>query len=144
MPVAQPRPTGAIATLARTGRPQVVSATGGTLDVETGPAAPGFNPIDLLHASLAACLVLSARIAASELGLLDRLASVRAEAGGTKAADDPSRLGRLTIAMTLEGRLDDEERRAILHRAEAICTVSNTLRQPPELTLSEAGPGHPA
>ena len=57
------RPTGATATLGRTGFPHVTSTTGGTLDIVTGPSQPGFNPLDLLYASLAACLAMSARMA---------------------------------------------------------------------------------
>ena len=70
---ARPRPTGAKAVLGRTGFPHVTSVTGGEIDIVTSPSQPGFNPLDLLYSSLSACLVLSARMAASQLGILDRI-----------------------------------------------------------------------
>ncbi len=60
------RPVGASAVLGRTGFPHVTSATGGEIDIVTSPSQPGFNPLDLLYSSLSACLVLSARMAASQ------------------------------------------------------------------------------
>ncbi|MBB5751627.1 OsmC family protein [Prosthecomicrobium pneumaticum] len=130
------RPTGATATLGRTGHPEVVSVTGGALTVVTRPAEPGFNPLDLLYASVSACLVLSARIAASELGLLDRFESARAEVTGRKAADDPARIERFDILLTVEGALDAAERAALIERAERICTVSNTLKAAPAFVVN--------
>ncbi|TIS71407.1 MAG: OsmC family peroxiredoxin, partial [Mesorhizobium sp.] len=59
------RATGACAVLPPGGLPAVTTPTGGTVDVVTAVSAPGFNPLDLLYASLAACMVLSARIAAT-------------------------------------------------------------------------------
>ena len=63
------RPIGATATLGKTGYPAIRSVTGGELEIVTGPTQPGFNPLDLLLASLAACMSMSARIAAREIGL---------------------------------------------------------------------------
>src|SRR6478735_1862094 len=70
------RPIGATAVLGRLGHPQVTSETKGSVDVVTGASEVGFNPLDLMFSSLAACLVLSARIAASKLGMLDRFREV--------------------------------------------------------------------
>src|SRR6478752_10303538 len=69
---AKARQTGATAVLGRTGFPHVVSLTGGEISVVTAPSQAGFNPLDLLYASLSACLVLSARMAASQMGVLDK------------------------------------------------------------------------
>ncbi len=129
----KPRQTGASAVLARNGHPVVTSATGGELTVVTRPSEAGFNPLDLLYASLAACLVLSARIAASELGVLDRLAEVRAGVTGDKAADSPSRIGRFHIEIEVDGDFDAATRADIIAAAERICTVSNTLKGRPIL-----------
>ncbi|TGR35828.1 OsmC family peroxiredoxin, partial [Mesorhizobium sp. M1C.F.Ca.ET.195.01.1.1] len=54
------RVTGATAVLQPGSLPVVTTPTGGTVDVVTQVSAPGFNPLDLLYASLAACMVLSA------------------------------------------------------------------------------------
>ena len=66
------RPTGATAKLGRIGQPAVTSVTGGELTVVSAPSQPGFNPLDLLYASLSACIVLSARIAASTSASVSR------------------------------------------------------------------------
>ena len=133
------RPVGATATLGRMGAPSVTSATGGTLPVVTGASEPGFNPLDLLYASLSACLVLSARIATSRLGVLDRLTSVTAEVTGDKAHDGPSRVEKFHIRFDIQGDLDLATRQAIATAAEGeICTVSNTLQGAPAFSMTLA------
>lgn len=132
------RPTGATATLGRTGFPHVVSATGGVLDIATGATQPGFNPLDLLYASLSACLAMSARIAASQMGVLDRITEIAAAVSGTKAAEGPTRVQAFDIAFTIRGDIDAETRAAIARTAEEICTVSNTLRQRPDFSTTIA------
>ncbi|OQP86491.1 ABC transporter ATP-binding protein [Rhizobium rhizosphaerae] len=123
------RPTGASATLGRTGFPTIVSATGGRLDIKTGVEEAGFNPLDLLYASLSACLAMSARSAAVELGLRDRLSEITVDVRGVKAPDDPARVTHFEIDMHLTGDLDAQTKQAIAHRAEeSLCTVSNTLK----------------
>src|SRR4051794_37288816 len=126
--VVKTRNTGAHAELARHGQPVVTSVTGGTVEIVTRPSEPGFNPLDLLYASLSACLVLSARIAASEQGLLDRVERFEARVTGTKAAELPSRVAAFHIEMLVDGDLKDTEKDALVAAAETICTVSNTLK----------------
>lgn len=130
------REVGATARLGRLGRPEIETPTGGTLNVVTAVSEPGFNPIDLLYSSLAACLVLSARIAASRLGVLDRLKNVSAEVTGEKSEGEPARITRFDMRLTIAGDFDNETRSAIAHQAEDICTVSNTLRGNAEFHLS--------
>ncbi|MBP1857749.1 OsmC family protein [Rhizobium herbae] len=134
------RPTGATAVLARTGFPHVTSATKGEIHIVTGPSQPGFNPIDLLYASLSACLTMSARIAASQMGVLDRVSEIIAEVTGEKAAEGLSRVQTFTIAFTIRGDIDDDTRRAIARAAEEeICTVSNTIRGNPDFSTTVSG-----
>jgi uncharacterized OsmC-like protein len=134
------RVVGAEAVLGRTGFPHVTSATGGEIDIVTGPSQPGFNPLDLLYASLAACLVLSARMAASRLGVLEKLSEVNAKVTGEKAGEGLSRVEKFTIAFTLTGDIDEATRKAIVHAAEdEICTVSNTIRGNPQFETVIAG-----
>lgn len=128
----RPRETGATATLQRGGKPRILSVTGGELDVAIRPSEPGFNPLDLLYASLSACLVLSARAAASELGMLDRFTAAKATVTGEKAPDDPSRVARFLISFIISGDFSAAEHAALTKRAEEICTVSNTLKTTPE------------
>lgn len=127
------RTTGASAVLPPGGLPVVMTPTGGAVDVVTAVSAPGFNPLDLLYSSLAACMVLSARIAANRLGVADRLGEVRAEVSGEKAKDEPSRIETFTIKLEIAGDLDVATKERILADAEDICTVSNTLRGAPLL-----------
>ncbi|WP_416065439.1 OsmC family protein [Rhizobium sp. ZK1] len=137
---ARPRPTGANAVLGRTGFPHVTSVTGGEIDIVTSPSQPGFNPLDLLYSSLSACLVLSARMAASQLGILDKITEITADVTGEKAAEGLSRVVKFNIAFSIKGDIDEETRRKIAHMAEdEICTVSNTIRGTPEFATTISG-----
>jgi uncharacterized OsmC-like protein len=122
------RAIGAKAALKGKELPVVTSETGGELNIVTSVSEPGFNPLDLLYASLSACIVLSARIAASRLGVADKLAEVRVHVTGEKAHDEPSRVARFNIDIEIDGDLDQATRHRIVETAEEICTVSNTLR----------------
>ncbi|RWQ40871.1 MAG: OsmC family peroxiredoxin [Mesorhizobium sp.] len=133
------RPTGAVAVLSPGSLPVVTTPTGGMVDIVTGASAPGFNPLDLLYASVAACMVLSARIAATRMGVAASLGEVRADVSGEKAAGDVSRIGQLTITLDISGDLDEATKQRIVEDAETICTVSNTLRETPELVTTLAG-----
>lgn len=130
------RKTGALATLGRNGHPHLETPTGGELSVVTGASDPGFNPLDLLYASLAACMVLSARIAASEMGVLNRFEGVQAHVAGEKSDEEPSRITRFDVRLTIRGDFDEDTKLAIAHRAKEICTVSNTLRGDARFTLA--------
>ena len=129
------RPIGAKASLGRTGYPSIRSATGGELQIVTGPTQAGFNPLDLLLASLAACMSMSARIAARELGFLDTFAGLEVDVSGEKSADEPSRFVGFTVRMTFHGEMPSEQQWLIARRAEEICTVSNSLAVHPQLLL---------
>lgn len=133
------RVTGALAVLPPAGLPVVTTPTGGAVDVVTGVSAAGFNPLDLLYASVAACMVLSARIAATRLGVAASLGEVRADVSGEKADGDVSRVGRISITLDISGDLDEATKQRIVEDAETICTVSNTLRAAPELYTTLAG-----
>jgi uncharacterized OsmC-like protein len=130
------RQQGATAMIARRGAATVRSDTGGEMALAGGVAEAGFSPLDLLFASVAGCLVVSARIAAGEMGILDRLGEARATVRGRKAADLPGRVERLDVEFEVSGDFDDATRKAIIARAEELCTVSNTLKRPPEFAVA--------
>lgn len=132
------RPIGATATLGKTGYPAIRSMTGGELEIVTGSTQPGFNPLDLLLASLAACMSMSARIAAREFGLAHSFEGVGVAVRGEKAADQPSRFIGFTVEFLFLGALDLEQQQAIAFRAEEICTVSNSLAARPTLVIGNA------
>lgn len=134
------RPMGASAVIGRTGFPHITSATGGEIQIVTGPSQAGFNPLDLLYASLAGCLTISARLVASELGVMDKISTITAAVSGEKAKDGLSRVERFDIILTIAGDIDDETRRAIASKAEhEICTVSNTLSANPTFATTVLG-----
>ena len=134
------RETGATSVLGVRGRATLRTVTGGELEVVTGVSEAGFNPLDLLYSSLAACLVLSARIAASNLGILDKITEITADVTGEKAPDGLSRVQKFNIAFSIKGDIDDETRQKIAHLAEdEICTVSNTIRGNPEFSSVVTG-----
>jgi uncharacterized OsmC-like protein len=130
------RETGATATLKRNGHPQLSTPTGGALSVVTAASEPGFNPLDLLYSSLAACLVLSARIAASQMGVLDRFEKAEARVNGEKSEGEAARIIRFEVRLTISGAFDEEMKQTIAHKAEDICTVSNTLRGDAEFNVT--------
>lgn len=132
------RPTGATATMGRSGFPKVTSRTGGEIEIRTGASEAGFNPLDLIYASVSACLAMSARIAASKLGLLDRLEGVTVNVSGEKAPDEPSRIARFDILFDIRGAFDADTREEIARLAEEICTISNTIANQPVLSISLA------
>ena len=134
------RPTGATAKMGRSGSPHVASATGGEIDIKTGASEAGFNPLDLLYASLSACLAISARMAASKLGVLDRLTDVIVLVTGEKAPDEPSRVARFDIDIQIVGDFDEATRNEIARLAETeICTVSNTINSQPDFAVTVRG-----
>ncbi|RVC57018.1 OsmC family peroxiredoxin, partial [Mesorhizobium sp. M2A.F.Ca.ET.046.02.1.1] len=116
------RNAGALAVMPLGGLPTITTPTGGMVDVVTQVSAPGFSPLDLLYASLAACMVLSARIAATRLGVADRLGEVRADVTGEKAKEEPSRVETFTVRLEITGDLDAATKKRILADAEDICT----------------------
>ncbi|MCX8293032.1 OsmC family protein [Phyllobacterium sp. 0TCS1.6A] len=126
------RAVGAQTAMAPGRLPVVTSDTGGVLDIVTAVSEPGFSPLDLIYASLSACIALSARMAAARLGVAERLGEVRVRVTGEKAADEPSRVERFIIEIEIDGQLDDETKHRIVEAAEEICTISNTLRGAPQ------------
>lgn len=128
------RETGAVAEMPEGQLPVITTPTGGKVELVTSVSQPGFNPLDLIYASVAACMALSARIAAGKLGLREKLADVRVEVKGDKTHESPSSIERFHIAFHFDGDLSAEEKRHIAELAEEICTVSNTLRSNPALT----------
>jgi uncharacterized OsmC-like protein len=129
------RSIGATATLGKSGYPAIRSETGGELQIVTGSSEPGFNPLDLLLASLAACMSMSARIAVRELGLAHSFEGVEVTVSGEKTKDGPFRFVAFIVRMDFHGALDLEQQQAIAHRAEEICTVSNSLAVRPTLLI---------
>ncbi|MGO1161917.1 OsmC family protein [Brucella pseudogrignonensis] len=129
------RETGAVAEMPHGKLPTITTRTGGTVEIVTSVSQPGFNPLDLIYASVAACMALSARIAATKLDLREKLNDVRVEVKGDKAHEGPSRIERFDITFHFDGDLTEDEKHHLAEMAEQICTVSNTLRGDPQFDL---------
>jgi uncharacterized OsmC-like protein len=130
------RATGAHAVAPRVGHGEVVSATGAKLELSSALSTPGYSPVDLIYAAVAGCLALSARIAASELHVLDQFVEARVKVIGRKAKEPPRRITHFDIAIEIVGDFDDEMRQALIERAEELCTVSNTFRDGPAFVVN--------
>jgi len=130
------RATGARAVAPLVGHGEVVSATGAKIDLSSALSAPGYSPVDLLYAAVAGCLALSARIAASEMHLLDQFVEARVAVTGRKALEPPRRISHLDVTIEIEGDFDEATKQALIERAEELCTVSNTLKGSPVFVVN--------
>jgi uncharacterized OsmC-like protein len=131
------RATGATSVVERVGHGTVTSATGATIEMSAALSSPGYSPVDLMYAAVAGCLALSARIAASEMHVLDRFLSARVTVKGRKAVPPERRISHLDIGIEIEGDFDDATRAALIERAEQLCTVSNTLKNKPAFVVDD-------
>lgn len=122
------RQTGAAAVLTGQEKPVIRSLTGGELLLESSVSGAGFNAIDLLYASLSACLVMSARIAARKLALIDRIKSYEVQVTGDKTDEEPYRVISFDVRFIFDSDLTGQEQHQLAEMAEAMCTVSNTLK----------------
>ena len=98
------------------------------------PQAQGMSPSDLLMASVASCITLSMRMAATQMGLT--LGELRAQARATKATDLPHRFATLTVEVHSAGAVPVDRQGELLERTKGLCTVSNTLGAEVVLRLS--------
>lgn len=130
--ITRSRPLGATATTGKHGFPVITSATGGEIRIATGASEAGFNPIDLLYASLAACMAMSVRSVISRMGLRDRFEDVTVDVSGEKSDDEPARIEKFILRFRVRGDFEDHVLHDIVTLAEEeICTVGNTIRGMP-------------
>jgi uncharacterized OsmC-like protein len=132
------RSIGAAAIVGPRGHPVVTSRTDGKIEVVTGASAEGFNPLDLMCASLSSCLALSGRISASRLGLLENLIEIYVSVSLEKTHEEPFRVTRFFCEFAIDGEFTESQKMDIAHMAEEICTVSNTLKAGAEIALEVA------
>lgn len=135
MPGGKERSLGATAMLGPRGYPLITSRTGGELAIATGADEPGFNPVDLLLASLASCLAMSGRIAVREYGYASRLVDIQVDVTAEKDPADSTRIKMTHAVLTISGDLPDSILPNIAMRAEEICTVSNALAVQPRIKV---------
>jgi uncharacterized OsmC-like protein len=127
MPNIVTRPTTVGATLDHAGHGSVQAKSGAAAKIANLASDEGFTPLEFMDAALAGCLVLSVRIAARKLGLLDRLVKVDVEVTHEKAHELPSRVASFATSFDIVGEFSAEERQALIAEAHLICTVGNTF-----------------
>ena len=100
------------------------------------PGPAGLSPSDLLLASLGSCILISARMAADEMGL--DLGETSSSVRGSKALDLPHRLSQITVELrgTAISNWSSHQIEELRQRTKALCTVSNTLSAEVVLTIS--------
>jgi uncharacterized OsmC-like protein len=104
-----------------------VNDRGNEIRYAISPSAPGFNPLELLSASLGICTAINLR---KELGAVTGNGTAlpfEIVVECIKAPDPPSRVEQLDIAVRLPGGLAEIAADDIVRRAEAACTIANTL-----------------
>lgn len=101
-------------------------ADGGT---DTAP-----TPAELFVASLASCVAFYARRYLRRHGLPEDGLRVTAD---TETGSGPARITTMSLVVTVPPGVPEEKRAALLAVASH-CTVHNTLRQPPEVTVTLA------
>ena len=119
----------------RGGKAFEVRVRGHTLTVdmskEEGGADEGMNPVELLAASLGACISIMAQTYCDSHGYTDGEVSASLT---LEIADDPKRVGTIVIDLELP---DDfpEDRRSAIKRVAELCPVHETLKQMPTVDL---------
>jgi len=149
------QPDAALITLRAQGR----LGEGVTCNVQTGKAlvAAGLHPAtggnglsacsgDMLLEALVACAGVTLNAVATAIGVEIRSVMVRAEGDldfrGTMGVvkDVPVGFQRIRLYFDLETGATDDELSTLLRLTERYCVVYQTLRQPPEMTLSRHVP----
>ena len=102
--------------------------------VRDGGGDAGPTPTEIFVAGLAACIAYYAERFLRRSGLSVEGLEV---ACGYRWAENPHRVGAIDVSVTAPGL--SEERRDAFARVLDHCTVHNTLRQPPPVTVSVTG-----
>jgi len=127
-----------------------------TCSVETGRAlvAAGLHPAtggdglaacsgDMLLEALVACAGVTLNAVATATGVVIRDGTIRAEGDldfrGTLGVDKAAPVGfqRIRLAFDLDTDASDEQLATLMRLTERYCVVYQTLRQPPELTVTQ-------
>jgi uncharacterized OsmC-like protein len=152
------QPGAALITLKAEGR----LGEGVTCSVQTGKAlvAAGLHPAtggdgqsacsgDMLLEALVACAGVTLNAVATAMGVVIRSGSVRAEGDldfrGTLgvAKDAPVGFQRIRLHLDLDTDASEDQLSTLLRLTERYCVVYQTLRQPPEMTVSHHVSGDP-
>jgi uncharacterized OsmC-like protein len=111
-----------------------INDRGDEIRYAVSPSAPGFNPLELLSASLGICTAINLRkeLGATVVGAGTSSFEVAVEC--VKAQDLPSRVERMDVSVHLPDSITAVAADDVVHRAEAACTIANTLLAAAEIT----------
>ena len=112
-------------TLFCAGRPLNTAATG---------VPDGVSPVEYLLLAIAGSFALSC--CGAWKSRKARPTAVEVTVTGEKAADAPSRVGRIVLAVVFGGGISPEEARAIAQEAKHLCTVTNTIFGAPTVEVT--------
>ena len=90
-----------------------------------GAQAAEISPVEYLLIATAGCLALSCRAVLGDGH--GSGSSVEVTALGSKAAEPPSRLERIDLAVRFGSEIEAVEAASIVQKAKKLCTVTNTL-----------------
>jgi uncharacterized OsmC-like protein len=90
-----------------------------------GAQGAAISPVEHLLIATAGCLALSCRAVLTDGR--ESKSSVEVTAIGSKAAEPPSRLERIDLAVRIGSEIDAVAAKSIVEKAEKLCTVTNTL-----------------
>ncbi len=97
----------------------------------TGGTAEGMQPVDLLLASLGSCIAvfISHLLVRRNIDLSACRLMIDKE-----MADNPRRVGKISVKLDLPDNITDSDKKAIL-RSASHCTVHNTLHGNPQINV---------
>jgi uncharacterized OsmC-like protein len=114
-----------------------VNNRGGEIRYAVSPSASGFNPLELLSASLAVCTAINLRKELGALAAGGNASPFEVVVDCVKADDLPSRVERLNLAVSLPEGLTAAAAVGVVKRAEAACTIANTLLLSTQITMGD-------
>jgi uncharacterized OsmC-like protein len=113
-----------------------VNDRGDEIRYAVSPSAPGFNPLELLSASLGICTAINLRKELATAGAGASPFEVAVEC--VKAQDLPSRVEQMDVLVRLPDAVTGVTAEDVVHRAEAACTIANTLFASARITTRTA------
>lgn len=130
----KPKTYGPLVARLNGGRVTVQSAPTQVLAISSPPGDDAASPVEILLTAVGSCLAISIAMAADQMKL--DVGQVEVSTSGTRALDLPHRVGQIEAAVTLERVPDGDTAKQLLKRGKELCTVSNSLNVPVELSLA--------
>jgi uncharacterized OsmC-like protein len=113
-----------------------VNDRGDEIRYAVSPSAHGFNPLELLSASLGICTAINLRKELGAVGAGRGGAPFEVAVECVKAEDAPSRVERMEVFVQLPAGVAGAAAEDMVHRAEAACTIANTLLASPRIATN--------